>query len=109
MADHDAGERRGIEQAFQPFDPAQIQMIGWLVQQQHIGLLHQGLGNRQALAPAAGKARGIGGEILKARPPQRFSDTPFPLRRRSGDALERGFENSAHGSARSLNSDCCAT
>ena len=72
-------------------------MIGWLIQEQHIGLLHQGLGDRQTLAPAAGKAGCICGEVFKARPPKRFSDTPFPLRRRSGDTLERCFENSAHG------------
>ena len=97
VADHDAGERCGIEQAFQPLDAAQIQMIGGLIQQQNIGLLHQRLGNRQALAPATGKAGCIDGKILKARSPQCFADASFPLGRRRGDALKRSFENRAHG------------
>jgi hypothetical protein len=62
-------------------------MISGLVEQKHIGLLHQGLGNGQAFAPAAGEAPGIGGEIVKAGTPQRFRDAPFPLCRRYGDAL----------------------
>ena len=100
VADHDAGERCGIEQRFQPLDPAQIQMIGWLVQQQNVGLLHQGLGDGQALAPAAGKAGRIGGKSSKPVRPSVSRDAPFPLVPGHGDALERSFENRAHGGCR---------
>ena len=72
-------------------------MIGRLVQQQDIGLLHQGFGNRQAFAPATGKAGCIGGKILEAGTAQRFADASFPLRWRSGDALEGGFKDRPHG------------
>src|ERR1700722_15260697 len=71
-------------------------MIGWLVEQQNIWLLHQGLGDCQALAPPAGRARRIRRKILKAGPDERFADTSLPLRRRRCNALERSFEHSAH-------------
>src|ERR1700722_10007357 len=82
-------------------------MIGWLVEQQNIWLLHQGLGDCQALAPPAGKARRIGSKILKAGPAERFADTSVPLRRRRRNALERSFEYSAHrGPSRKLRLLC---
>ncbi len=96
VADHDAGERCGIEQAFQPLDAAQIQMIGRLIQQQNIGLLHQRLGNRQPFAPATGKAGCVDGKIFKARSSKCFADASFPLGRRGVDALKRSFKNRAH-------------
>ncbi len=43
------------EQAFQPFDRRKIQVVGRLVQNQHIGLGHQRLRQRHALAHAAGQ------------------------------------------------------
>ncbi len=76
-------------------------MIGWLIQQQNIRLLHQRLGNRQAFAPAAGKAGCVDGKILKAGSSKCFADAPFPLGRRCGDTLKRSFKNCSHARARS--------
>ena len=56
VADHDARERRVLQECFEPLDAREVQMIGRLVEQQDVRLLHEGLGNRQALAPAAGQA-----------------------------------------------------
>src|SRR5581483_8426366 len=57
-------ERRGTEQTFQPANAGEIEMIGWLIQQQQIGLSHQLTSHRQALAPAAGQDAGL---LLKIR------------------------------------------
>ena len=43
-------------------------MIGGLVEQQHIGLFEQQLGQRQAHLPAAGKFLGAPGPIFLAEP-----------------------------------------
>ena len=57
MADHYAGERRVRKKCFDPLDAGEVQMIGWLVEQQNVRLLRERGGNRQAFSPAAGKRR----------------------------------------------------
>ena len=39
----------------EPFDGGNVEVIGWLVQQQHVRFAHQGLGQGDAAAPAARK------------------------------------------------------
>ena len=58
VADDDerAAERR--EALFQPFDGRQVEMVGGFVQQQHLGLGHQRLGQRDAADLATGEALG---------------------------------------------------
>jgi len=52
---HDyAGEGRCLEQIFEPGDSQQIEMVGGLVEQEDIGMLHQGFDNGETLLPAAG-------------------------------------------------------
>jgi hypothetical protein len=43
------------QQLLQPLDRVQVQVVGGLVEQQHVGLAHQRLGQRHALAGAAGQ------------------------------------------------------
>ena len=54
VADDDAGKCRRFEQLLEPGDSGKIQMIGWLVEQQDVGMLDQGFDNCQTLLPSAG-------------------------------------------------------
>ena len=53
VADHHAGEGRVLQNAFQPLDPGEVQMVGGFVEEKNVGLLDQARANRQAFAPAA--------------------------------------------------------
>ena len=53
MGDGDDAALERDQQVFQPFDGVQVQMVGGLVQQQHVRLRHQGLCQRHALAGTA--------------------------------------------------------
>ena len=53
MGDDDHAGARLDQQVFQPFNAVQIQVIGGLIEQQHIGLLHQGLRQRHAFGGSA--------------------------------------------------------
>ncbi len=55
MGDEQHAAAKIVEQRFQPFDRGKIQVVGRLVQQQHVRLGHQRLRQRHALAHAAGK------------------------------------------------------
>jgi hypothetical protein len=48
------------QQVFQPFDGGDIEVVGRLVQQQHLGRNGQGLGQGQALFLTAGQAADAG-------------------------------------------------
>jgi len=54
------------EQLFEPLNGVEIKVVGWLVQQQHIGLRHQGLRQRNAFASAARK-RSDHGVLIQAQ------------------------------------------
>ena len=56
MGDRDHAALEGNQQLFQPLDGVQVQVVGRLVEQQDIGAGHQSLGQRHALAGAAGQA-----------------------------------------------------
>ena len=53
VGDGDDGALEIDQQALQPFDGIQVQMVGRLVEQQHVGLGHQRLGQCHALLGAA--------------------------------------------------------
>ena len=68
MADENEGRAQAAEFLLQPFDRGQIEMVGGLVEQQHVRLGRQHAGQRRAPRLAA---RQIGGVFL-ARQPQLF-------------------------------------
>ena len=53
VGDGDDGAFEVHQQAFQPFDAVQVQVVGGLVQQQHLGLGDQGLGQCHTLLGTA--------------------------------------------------------
>ncbi len=53
MADDHAGKCRSLKQVFEPRDSGKIEMVGGLVEQQNVGMLHQCLDNGQPFLPAA--------------------------------------------------------
>ena len=55
VADDHAGEGRALKQVFEPGDSREIEMVGGLVEQQNVGMLHQSFGDGQTLAPASGE------------------------------------------------------
>ena len=66
------------QQVFQPFNGVKVQVVGWLVQQQHIGPRHQCLCQRHALL---GTARQVAHERirLQMQAMQRFFHTLLPI------------------------------
>ena len=71
VADDHESERRAGQKPLQPEDGTQVQMVGRLVQKQHVRPGGQGPGDGQAFAPAAGKRRDRHGRIVKTQTPQR--------------------------------------
>jgi len=57
MRNHDQGAGIAPQPVLQPDDGIQIKMVGRLVEQQQVGRAHQGLGQIQPHAPAAGECR----------------------------------------------------
>ena len=55
VADGHQREGRVGQFAFQPQHAFQIKVVGWLVQQQHLGFLQEGADDGQALLPTAGQ------------------------------------------------------
>ena len=53
VANDHAGEPGLLQHFFQPLDAREVQMIGWFVEQQDVGGLHQRLHDREALLPAS--------------------------------------------------------
>ena len=62
-ADHGAGE--ALQQPFEPADGGEVEMVGGLVEQQHVGLSGQRPRQRDALLPAAGQRsdQRVGGQL----------------------------------------------
>ena len=59
---HDnAGERRGLKDAFEPLDSGKIKVVCRFVEQENVRRLNQALSDRKAFAPSAGQR--IGGDI----------------------------------------------
>ena len=55
MGDEHQGAAESIQPALQPLDPIGIEMVGGLIQQQHIGLGYQGSGQGDTAAIATGE------------------------------------------------------
>ena len=60
MGDDDAGEAGGAQGTFEPLDAFEVEVVGGLVEQQDVGLGDHGLGDGEALAPAAAEGVGVG-------------------------------------------------
>lgn len=90
VGDGDDGAFEIHQQAFEPFDRVQIQVVGRLIEQQHIGLGHQSLGQRHALFGTAGQGvdQGVGVQVQAL---QRLVDAllPVPTVQRLDLALHR--------------------
>ncbi len=80
MADDDTGERSGFEKLFQPFDPGEIEVIRWFIQQQDRRVLNQRVRDGEPLAPTAGQGGGVRIEIPKTRAAQGFRLAARPFR-----------------------------
>ena len=50
MADDDEGAGKAVKPVFQPFNGAQVEMVGRLVQQQHVGVERKRAGDGRAAA-----------------------------------------------------------
>src|ERR1019366_2010160 len=75
-----------------------------LVQQQHVGVRDDGLGDGKALAPASGEGCGFGAEIWKAGAARRLAQAALPQVASAlgvGDASagQRSLEHAAYGEA----------
>ena len=66
------------QQVFQPFDRVEVQVVGGLVQQQHVGPAHQRLGQRDPLFRAAGQC-GDHGILVQVQPMQGLLDPLLPV------------------------------
>ncbi len=60
--DHD-GALVGLEEPLEPGDALQVEVVGGLVEQQHVGLREQDLGERHAHLPPARELRDVLGEV----------------------------------------------
>ncbi len=60
MRHDDTRKPRRPQHPLQPLNPFQVQMVGRLIEQQHIGLRHHGFGNGEPLAPATTQRRRFG-------------------------------------------------
>jgi len=67
VADDHTGEGSVGEQRFEPLDACKIEMVGRLIEQQNIGILHQRLGDREPFSPASGECNRLGIKFFKPR------------------------------------------
>ena len=95
VADHHASERRILKHRFEPLDSGEIQVVGRLIEQKNVGLLHQRRADRQAFAPASRQCRRGSFKVRKARAAQRLGGPRRPLRFRNGHLLESVFDDRA--------------
>ena len=99
VADGDGGERGRGEQLLQPFDSSQIEVVGRLVEQHHIGLNDHGFGDCQPLSPTAGECGGLDVEVGKAGSAGEFAEPPLAVGFPDVGAGQRGFQYLADGEA----------
>ena len=78
MGDGDHAAFELNEQVFQPFNGVQVQVVGWLVQQQNVRLRYQSLGQSHAFFGSAGEGahHGLGVQVQAV---QGFAHTLFPV------------------------------
>ncbi len=97
MADGYGRERSIVQDALQPLNSFQVQMVRRFVQQKHIGRYGECARDGQPLAPAAGKGSGRYGEVLEAGTPQGFTNISIPLRCRHPRVTNSIFHHRPHG------------
>jgi len=97
--DH-ACESTALQFRFEPLDSEQIEVIGGLVEQEHVRSLDQGLDNRQPLTPASRERRGFCLEINKAGPAKCFRQKIRAFRVRHRGLLHRIFGYVAYAAPR---------
>ena len=77
--------------------PGQVEMIGWLVEQQDVGALHQRLHDREALLPASRERRGLRhSRFDETGTSKGLGKSRSPLRLWHGGPLHRGLDDRAH-------------
>ena len=74
VADHDAGEGGGGEELFEPLDAFEIQVVGGLIEEEHVGRLGDLAGDGEAALPAAGEGFGAHGGIGEAGASEGLAD-----------------------------------
>ena len=47
VSDHEYGHLRVVEEIFEPFDHFEVEVVGWLVEQDEVGLGDQNVGKRK--------------------------------------------------------------
>jgi hypothetical protein len=74
VGDEDQGALPGLQEAFEPVDRLDVEVVGGLVEQQQVGRGYQGARQQHAALHAAGQAReqGIAVELQAI---ERFLDT----------------------------------
>lgn len=80
MADDDGGEGFRFEQAFEPFDSREVEVIGRLVEQEQIGMLDERFGDGEALLPASREGGGFSFKIIETRDAKGCAQALLPLR-----------------------------
>ena len=99
VADDDGGEWRVLQQLFQPFNAGQVEMVGGLVEQQDVRLLHQRLGDGQSFSPSSGQVGSFLLEVLEAGAAERLAGARFPFRFRDLGLFKCGVNHVANGLA----------
>ena len=96
MGDHQAGVG-SPDGALKPEDAFEVQVIGWLVEKQHVRRGYQRRRDGEPLPPSAGERRGRRSESLEAGPPEDhlFASCLLPLLKRQ--ARQRRGEHGADG------------
>jgi hypothetical protein len=97
VAHHQAGARLFGENLLQPQDAVDVEVVGGLVQQEHVGGGCQLARDGEALLPAAGQRIDRRASVREAGAAQRPGEAAGPLG--LVDALERGGEHGLDGKA----------
>ena len=74
VGDQHQGAAEALQIALQPLDAVGVEVVGGLIQQQHVGLGHQGGGQGQALAVAAGEFPHLALGVADAQPIEHLAD-----------------------------------
>jgi hypothetical protein len=107
VGDDDAGESSAAENGFEPLDAFEVEVVGGLVEEEDVGLGDHGLGDGEALAPAAGETGGVGvhadrGVRAVVREPcaaEGFAEALLALIRRHACTFQSRFHDVANGEA----------
>ncbi len=96
MANKHASKTTLIQQLLQPHNPSQVQMVRRLIEQQHIGMRHHRLGNRQPLPPPAAERRCLRTQVRKPSPPRGLPQPALMLTLRHFGPHQRRLQHSTN-------------